>query len=392
MITQILQVLPYFYPAFAFGGPVPVVYNLSRELARRGHEVSVYTTNALDRKRSLKLEEDLRCMDGFYVRYFKNIVRPYSFFFSPDIIRIAKREIPKFDSIHLHGYRTFQNIVIAHYAKKHGVPYVLQAHGTLPRIRVKQRLKWIYDVFFGYRLLRDASKVIALSQVEAEQYRDMGVPGDKIAIIPNGIDLSEYADLPPKGTFKKKFGIDDNEKIVLYLGRIHKLKGIDFLIKAYSCLVKNGVKDSKLVIAGPDDGYLSKARELACSSGISSSVLFLGFVTERDKVSAYVDSAVVVYPGQYEPFGLVSLEAAVFGKPVLIASGTPMSRIIKKGNFGFSINYGDITSLAESLKMLLKNEDLAHAMGKRWRRYVKNNFDWKTTVSKIEAVYEDALT
>jgi len=389
---QILQVLPYFYPAFAFGGPVPVVYDLSKELAKREHEVVVYTTNALDRKRSLKSKEDLRCMDGFHVRYFKNIVRPYSFFFSPDIIRIAKREIPKFDLIHLHGYRTFQNIVIAHYAKKYGVPYVLHAHGTLPRIGVKKRLKYIYDVFFGRRLLRNASKVIALSQIETEQYKDMGVPVDKIAIIPNGIDLSEYADLPPRGTFKEKFGIDDNEKIVLYLGRIHKLKGIDFLIKAYSCLVKNDVKDSKLVIAGPDDGYLNQARELARSSGISSSVLFLGFVTERDKVSAYVDSAVVVYLGQFEPFGLVSLEAAVFGKPVLIASGTPMSRTIKNGNFGFSVDYGDTTSLAESLKMLLKNEDLAHAMGKRWRRHVKNNFDWKTIVSKIEAIYEDALT
>jgi glycosyltransferase involved in cell wall biosynthesis len=95
----------------------------------------------------------------------------------------------------------------------------LQVHGSLPRIGAKQQLKWIYDVLFGYRLLRDASKVIALTRVEAEQYRRMGVPEEKIAIIPNGIDLSEYAELPPKGVFKKKFNIPEDRKIILYLGQ-----------------------------------------------------------------------------------------------------------------------------------------------------------------------------
>ncbi len=103
----------------------------------------------------------------------------------------------------MHNYRSFQNIAVAHYAKKSGVPYVLQAHGSLPKIMGKQRLKWLYDVLFGYRLLKNASKVIALTPFEAQQYIDFGVPEEKIEIIPNGIDLSRYHNFCPKA-FQEK--------------------------------------------------------------------------------------------------------------------------------------------------------------------------------------------
>jgi len=99
----------------------------------------------------------------------------------------------QFDCIHLHGFRGFQNIIVARYAKKFNVPYILQVHGSLSRGAVKRRLELLYDIMFGFKLLRETSRAIALSQIEAERYKSMGVPEDKIAIIPNGIDLSEYA-------------------------------------------------------------------------------------------------------------------------------------------------------------------------------------------------------
>ena len=125
----------------------------------------------------------------------------------------AKEEVGKFDVIHLHEYRTFQNVVVSHYAKKCGVSYLLQAHGSLPREIQKKGLKRMFDAAFGYNLLRDASKAIALNQREVEQYQAMGLPEDKIEILPNGIDSSEIGDLPPKGCFRKKYDIDEEEKI-----------------------------------------------------------------------------------------------------------------------------------------------------------------------------------
>ena len=97
----------------------------------------------------------------------------------------------------------------------------------------------------------------------------------KIEIISNGIDLSEYGDLPPKGCFKKKFNLSEDRKIILYLGRIHKIKGIDFLIKAFAHLINEmNFRDAVLVIAGPDDGYLNETKFLAQDLGILNSILF----------------------------------------------------------------------------------------------------------------------
>ena len=100
----------------------------------------------------------------------------------------------------------------------------------------------------------------------------MGVPEEKIAIIPNGIDLSEYASLPPEGSFKKKFGIKEKEKIVLYLGRIHKIKGIDILVKAFANVIKK-LDSVRLVVVGPDDGYLSELQALIKALRIEDNVL-----------------------------------------------------------------------------------------------------------------------
>jgi len=209
--VRILFVTPYFYPAEAFGGPVKVAFDVGRELVRRGHEVVVFTSDAKDLENRLDVERDE--IEGMQVYYFRNLfmslVKWSKLFITPDLPKKMMSDLKSFDIVHVHEYTTYQNIVVHHFAKKFGVPYVLQAHGSLPKIG-RQARKWIYDAFFGSTLLRDASKVIALSEIEAEQYKCAGVPAEKIAIVPNGIDLTEYSDLPPKGSFKKKFGLEKN--------------------------------------------------------------------------------------------------------------------------------------------------------------------------------------
>ena len=153
---RILQVTPYFYPAWTFGGPVKAVYELSKELAKKGHDVTVYTTDALTRNSTQKSR--FLNVNGVKVHYFRNVSNALAYghkiFLSPGIFSLVKKEIRWFDIIHLHDYRTFQNLVIHHYARKHGIPYILQAHGSVLRIIEKQRLKKIYDMFWGYKILR----------------------------------------------------------------------------------------------------------------------------------------------------------------------------------------------------------------------------------------------
>jgi len=397
---KILQVVPYFPPAYAFGGPVKVVYEISKELAKRGHEINVYTTDAKDLNTRLdpssgKPIDGLKD-DGVKVCFFRNLtmisVKKFKLFITPEIILRMKEEAKVFDIIHLHEYRTFQNIVTAHYARRYDVPYLLQAHGSIPRIGSWRKLKWIYDVFIGHALLRDASKVIALSRVEAEQYRSMGVPDEKIAIIPNGIDLSEYANLPPRGAFKKKFSIPEDKKVILYLGRIHKIKGIDILIEAYAYLRKEmGCKDAVLVIAGPDDGYLNEARALADSLGVSDSVMYVGPLYGRDKLAAYVDSDLCTLPSRYETFPMTLLEAYACGKPVVVSRVGGLEDLVKDGETGLLFEPGNVKQLAKSIFNLLNGNDAAKEMGLKGKNFVRENFTIKKVVERLERVYKEAV-
>jgi len=391
---KILQVTPTYPPAWSYGGITKAVYKITEELCKRGHEVEVWTSDALDLHSRVKSTDISTVRAEAKIRYFKNLsfalTRLLNVHVTLGMLISSKRELNNFDVVHLHGARAFQNLMLFPYLKKHGVPYVFQAHGSLPRIYAKQRLKRIYDVFFGYRLLRDASKVIALSQMEAEQYKYMGVPEEKIEVIPNGIDPSDYNDLPPKDSFKKKFKIPEDKKVILYLGRIHKTKGIDFLVNAYAHII-NDMKydDVVLVIAGPDDGYLGKAKSIVSHLGISNRVLFTGFLTEYEKLSAFVDSCIFINMCAIEPFGIVSLEGSMCYNPVLVSQGTMMARIVNEGHFGFSIKYGDIDSLAGSIRTLIENHILAEEMGKKGRNFIMKNFSWENIVDKLERIYSN---
>jgi len=391
---KILQVIPYFYPAWTYGGPVRVAYDVSRGLAKKGHEVTVYTSDM--KNCCTRIDSRAREVDGIEVHYFRNlsamIANEMKLFITPEIIPMIKRKIRSFDVAHLHEYRTFQNIAVHHYATKYGVPYVLQAHGSLPRIMAKQRLKWIYDVFFGYRFLKDASKVIALCQMEAEQYMSMGVSEEKIRVIPNGIDLSKYADLSPKGSFKMRFNIPEDKKIILYLGRIHKTKGIGFLVRAYAHLIKNmKYNDATLVIAGPDDGYLTEGKRLLTCLEVGDKAVFTGMLSEKEKLSAYVDSSIVVNVEPRNVFGLVPLEAATCSTPVVVSKGNAISETICEGNFGSSVKYGEVNELAEIMGKMLRNDDLLTEMGQNGRKFIYANCNWANIVTKLEKVYKEAV-
>ena len=187
---NILLVCPYFFPAISFGGVTASSLNLSTELVKRGHSVTVFTSNAASPNSTLSIPKFTE-VDGVDVYYFRNLLSKSigGVFVTPELIHKSKEKIQDYDIIHLQEFRTFQNIVSTWYARKYNVPYVLQPHGSIPRFVKKEKLKAFYDRLFGYRLLDDASSVIAFNCEEDEQLQDLGVSNEKIEVIHNGIDL-----------------------------------------------------------------------------------------------------------------------------------------------------------------------------------------------------------
>lgn len=373
---RILQVISYFTPRK--GGDVNVCCNISKQLAMRGHEVTVITT---DLEFDNEYAESIRKL-GVKVIPFSCVANISMFLMSPSIKNWLKANIYQYNVIHMHNFRSYQNNEVLHYAKKYNVPYVLQAHGSLPYF-AKQNLKKLYDFVWGNKILHNASRVIALHKTEADQYKKMGVVENKIEIIPNGIDLSEYERLPERGQFRKRYNIKDDEKIVLYLGRIHRTKGIDLLIAAYSELVKD-MQDTKLAIVGPDDGYLSELKKQTTQLGIVDKVLFTGPLFKHDKLTAYVDADVFVTP-KFSGLPVTFIEACACGLPIITTTeGDDIAWI--DNNVGFVVEY-DKYSIYKAILKILREDNLWDDFSKNGKKLVRDELNWDKITKCLEEIY-----
>lgn len=387
---NILQITKYFYPAISFGGPVQCTYNLSKYLAKRGHEVTVYATDALNISTNERIKEKYQKINGVKVFYFSNLAKSHGFFISPEIIHALRQNLDEFDIVHLHEYRTFQNLTF-YYLNRGSVPYVLSCHGEYA---YKEEpwdyflLRRLFNYTFGRKLVDSASKLIALTQFEATQYLEAGIERDKIIVVPNGIAPEDFSDVPPSGSFRTSYGVGE-EEIILYLGRIHKSKGIDTLVKAFSLLSKDR-SDVRLVLAGPDDGFLLTLKRVVAKLHLKDKVLFAGPLNRKQVLAAYNDAAVVAYPSIQEGFPIVPLEACIMGKPVVV-SHLPAMTFIKKAECGLMVEYGDEAQLKEALETFISDRTFAKKLGQNGRNFVLNNFDWDIIIKKIENVYLQIL-
>jgi glycosyltransferase involved in cell wall biosynthesis len=374
---RILQVISYFTPRK--GGDVNVCCNISKQLAMRGHEVTVITT---DLEFDNEYAESIRKL-GVKVIPFSCVANISMFLMSPSIKNWLKANIYQYNVIHMHNFRSYQNNEVLHYAKKYNVPYVLQAHGSLPYF-AKQNLKKLYDFVWGNKILHNASRVIALHKTEADQYKKMGVVEEKIDVISNGIDLSEYESLPERGQFRNKYHIKDCEKIILYLGRIHNNKGIDLLIAAYSELVKD-LHETRLVIVGPDDGHLSELKNQTAELGIENKVLFTGPLFNRDKLTAFVDADVFVTP-KFSGLPVTFIEACACGIPIITTTeGDDIDWI--NNNVGFVVDY-DKTQIRNAVHKILTDDALRKSFGEEGRRLVRDIYNWDNIVQELIELYE----
>lgn len=388
---KILQVTPYFNPAWAYGGPPRTVYELSKALAKRGHEVIVYTTDAFDNNSRIDVKSSPVHLEGLEVYYFRNLSNylawNHQLFISSDMVKVFRTQIHSFDIVHLHMYRTFQNVMAHYYCKKFGVPYIVTAHGSMPNIIRKIWLKSFFDRIYGHKIVRDAECFVGVSKAETSQYMAFGVPENKITTIPNGIDIYNYQNLPKTGYFKERLGLN-NRKIVLYLGRINARKGLDFLLRSFKQMNRN---DVVLILVGGDDGYGEYLKKLAKDLGIESRIIFLEPITHPNKLNMFIDADVVVYPAIYEIFGLVPFEAILCNKPVIVTDDCGCGDIMKKSDGGYIVKYNDVKGLSDMMGYILDNPEEASIKVQHGKEYIMKNLNWNVIAAQTEDLYADVL-
>lgn len=374
---NILQVIPYF--AFTRGGDVNVCYNLCKEFARKGHHVTILTTTFDYNKEDT---DNIANLSMVPIEYKFNLAL---FIYSPKIKEWLDKNMKNYDIIHLHELRSYQNNVVIKYAKKYNIPYILQPHASTPKHVNKSIIKNVYDIFYGNRIMQNATTTIAVSEEEA--YYDRLMKAKDVQVVYNGMNIESFDNLPEKGSFKEKNEI--NSPYILYFGRLDKLKGIEYIIEAFSEL-PDEYDDYKLVISGKINEYKKELDKLITSKNLTDKVIFTGFVDEEDKISVFHDAELFVNPVKY--MGGVSItvfESILSDTPVIV---TPESgEVIAKIDAGSIVEYGDVKSLKDAIIQSLNDMEMTKKQIANGQKYIRENLDWKTVSDKILKIYDDAI-
>lgn len=389
---KILQVVPYFFPAWSYGGPAKVVYDTALTLASLGHEVTVYTSDAFDEKQRMPKAKKIARNSLIRVVYFKNLVNAWAYKYNLHIpiglFLTVPFSLALFDVIHIHDFYTLSNVWITFFALLYKIPYGISVHGCLESKRLEQKalFKRIFLSLFGNRILQKASFVIATSQQEYQAYLEYGVKRDKIVKIGHGVRRSEFETTVSQNDARKRFGIPTDAVVFSFIGRFHYIKGVDLLIDAFNALKR---KNTWLIIAGSDDGYLSKIKEKIDQSEQKDRIICLGQCVGDDKAQVFKASTVFVYPSRSEGFSLGILEAGSVGLPLLITDQCHFSAV-EKFKAGIIVPV-TVAGLHEGLvRFSAMHESELEKIGNNAASLIATDYSMTTVGKKLLQAYENS--
>ena len=403
---KILHVAHFFYPCLSAGGVVNASYQIASNQSKDNDVKVISSDSCKERLKFPNGRYDVE-VDGIKVDYFRNLSNRFKLKTMLDTPLAApfkiRKDIKEYDIVHIHEHRQTLAILASYFARKNNIPYIVQAHGSVLPFFQKEGLKNLFDKVFGFKMLHNASCVFALTEVEKEQYLKMGVDEEKIEIVPLGINLEEYENLPSFGKFRSKFSIGENDKLILFVGRIHEIKGLDLLIDAFNDLIsqndrenvgENSLEDIdssciRLAIVGPDDGYLTKLEEKIKEYSLEENVIITGPLYNEEKQEALVDCDLFVMPSKYESFTTSGLEAMACSKPLVLTKNNHIHDWVD-GNVGLACE-DDKDSLRQAIEKILFDEGMSLIFAENGKKLIKDKYNWNIINSQILEIYKRFL-
>jgi len=379
------------------GGMNVYVRQLSRELGKRGFLVDVFT-----RRQDASTPDVIE--DGENVRVVhleagprrpvdKGRLHQHLDQFEENLNRFASAQGGQglaYDLLHSHYW--LSGWVALRLQERWGLPHVTMFH-TLGEVKNRARIterEAPLRIQVEHRLARQADRIVCASQHEKHLLaRLYDADPDRVAVVPCGVDLDLFRP-QDKEAARRALGYTD-ERIILFVGRIEPLKGIDILINAVAQLGEES--DFHVLIVGGDRRsrqQVSHLQELASDLGIGERVCFLGAV-DHEQLPLYYNAAdVCVVPSFYESFGLVALEAMACGTPVVASRVGGLTGTVRDGETGYLISWRCPEPFAERLELLLDNEALRRRFGEAAREVVER-YRWANVAEAVVRLYRELL-
>jgi glycosyltransferase involved in cell wall biosynthesis len=404
------------YPPVIYGGLGTFAAEITQKQSSLGHEVTVFSLNennslltykkinGIDvyRPKTLDLTETFRLFAahelkswGQNFKFFSDVISYNTISASNMVNLLVRKEGKNFDIIDAHDWLGIIGGIIA--KKELKLPLMFHIHSTEVGRSVGRGSHIIKDIEYEGGQVADC--VITVSYAMKDELEKLGFPPDKIRVCWNGIDPNKYD--PSKVTqeerfqLRREYGINDDENMIFFIGRLVTVKGIDKLVKAIPSVLNN-FPNTKLVILGIGDMEWS-LKEITKNLGIEDKVIFkTEFIGETERIKHYAASDCVVIPSIYEPFGIVCTESMSMGKPTVVgARGTNGLReqIIPSGEkqSGYHINPHDSQDIAWGIKQVLQDKKKAEWMGQNARKRALEMFSWEKVTQRTLNIYQEFI-
>ena len=366
-----------------FGGVGNVCYHNALELANMGHEVTVYTSNYP--KGHYSYPKILRV---------KRLNYPFQYGKSPFLPGLLN--IKDFDIFHLHFPFYFGSEMVYIASKIRKFNYILTYHMDIPLRYPTQGIRTfmkIHDRFVNRKIICNAKKIIVTSLDYALHSRMKDIfkkRREDIIEVPNGVDLNNFHTKRNCGEIRKKYGINEDERIIFFVGALdtqHYFKGLDYLLKAFSMLKRD---DVRLLIVGDGDlknYYVNLARKL----NIMNQTVFTGRVEHIPNYYAAADFEVLPSIDMSEAFGLVLVEAMASGKPVIASNLPGVRTVIDNGYNGLLVEPRNTSDILLKMTYLLDHDKVAKRFGDRGRKKAEQKYSWKKIAKELHEIYLEAI-
>ncbi len=311
--------------------------------------------------------------------------------FESNMLSFVARESVAYDMIHSHYWMS--GVVAINLAARWGVPHVAMFH-TLGEVKNRARAtehEPASRIEAERRIATTADRIVVASAHEQHLLTALyGADAARITIVPCGIDLELFTPME-KEVARHKLGLKDGERVILFVGRIEPLKGIDILISAAAQLHED--ENFIVLIVGGDSRASSEIAQLKAQAeklGVDHHIAFVGAV-EHSQLPLYYNAAdVCVVPSYYESFGLVAVESMACGTPVVASRVGGLTTTVQDGETGYLIPWRCPEPFAERLELLLDNDELRASFGRAGRLAVER-FRWANVADAVGALYESLL-
>lgn len=403
------------FPPRLVGGLGTYAAEIAPQFVKMGQDVTIFTLNEgnlptrdiwngveVHRPEVVSLQDaipnilvdDIR-KHGIDAGFYGNILAYNILSASKLVNELVKKEERLFDVVVSHDWLSITGGIAAKKGLKK--PFVLHVHSTEKGRTLGGGSPMISDL--EYQGGQAADIVVTVSSPMRDELVRQGFSERKIRVCGNGVDVQKYD--PKKirkediDDIRRKYGVQENDSMILFVGRLTSIKGVDRLVIAMPSILRN-TPNAKLIIVGLGD-MQKHLTNLISSLNLENSVKTrFEFISEEERILHYAASDICAFPSLYEPFGIVCLEAMSMGKPVVVgAAGSSGMRdiVVPSGPYqcGFHVNQFEPEDIAWGVSCLLKDKEAARRLGENARSRVIEYYTWEKVAKDTLQIYQEVL-